>query len=98
MTETIVLKRALYRGFNYRMQFVFIDIKNPSPDPPKLMYWGYGMIDDTVSDFKRSFEMLQGDYTLTFEIPQRATALAVKKARVEAIRNYIKNVYVPTRD
>ena len=79
----------MYNGFNYDKQKVWVDTKYKSPDPSKLMLWGYGEIDDPVSDYKRCFEKAGSGITLTYKIPPLTTHNSEMDIRAEAIRNYI---------
>lgn len=82
-----------YHGlFNYKPQRVWVDLDYKHPDPSKSMIWGYGEIDDTVSDFKNYFEKAGPVITLEMQSRKYQTANQQKARRAEMIREYIGSI------
>ena len=70
-------------------QIVWVDTKYAHPDPSKVMTWGYGEKQDTVSDLSKFFTKVEKGVTLEFAIPRYSTANEEKGLRAKAIREYI---------
>ena len=70
-------------------QIVWVDTKYAHPDPSKVMTWGYGEKQDTVSDFSKFFTKVGKGVMLEFAIPRYSTANEEKGLRAKAIREYI---------
>jgi hypothetical protein len=58
--EKITLTPYTYRGVqsNFELVTVYVDSKNPSPDPSKILMWGFiaGTGETLKGDFKRYFK------------------------------------------
>lgn len=88
-TESVTIVPYQYNGSNYKEQTVWVDTKYKHPDPSHIMLWGYGEIDDTVSDFSKAFTKSGKGITLEYNVPRFSTANQEKGIRANTIREYI---------
>jgi hypothetical protein len=98
MAKMLSFKITLLPYLYYEMgesKLVFIDKDNPSPDPGKLMLWGYCDDGDSLpGDYKRNFERVGNpiSWLANVNIPRYFTALQEKSLRVKAIREKIRTM------
>lgn len=79
----------MYNGWRYPKQIVWVDMSNKSPDPSKLMIWGYGEKNDPVSDFKGFFEKAGAPVIMHYTHGKYSTHSQEVSKKIEMIRGYV---------
>jgi hypothetical protein len=87
--KIIKIKPYSYHGWHYPKQIVWVDLSHKHPDPMRIMIWGYGIDNDTVSDFKRFFESAGPAVELTMSKKKYETYGQEKSRAIEMIRDYV---------
>ena len=71
---------------------LYVDSNNPSPDPNKLLLWGYDKNGNDVSGEYKKYYVRVGSLKIPFTpITKMRTANDIKKQRIEAIKDYLKS-------
>ena len=78
-----------YNGWHYKKQLVWVDSSNKSPDPMGKMIWGYGEIDDPVSDFKGFFEKAGKTVEMHYTPARYESHSQEVSRKIEMIRGYV---------